>query len=172
LILFAAFALGAGTLAWGQEQNLANWVGIESGFGGIILVAEGDVTGTVFVLKSDGKILDETKWISKFPFVKQYRLPPGTYEIVGTPQKIDVVGGQQLFVRYTVKGVENPIAYFKLASGPFKPKDIIEKGLSNPYFGVEDVKVPVEAFSSIQYVEPVGTRLELVPERRPPPPPN
>jgi hypothetical protein len=77
------FALLCGSIAAASAQmELADWYDVPSETAGLVLVLDPEfLVDSVAVIDPDDGIIDDAKWGLEAPFVKQYRLEPGSYTI-------------------------------------------------------------------------------------------
>lgn len=63
-----------------QDSQLADWLAVPSQQAGLVLVLNSNVS-VVTVADQSNKPLSVTKWGQALPFVQQYRMEPGVYQI-------------------------------------------------------------------------------------------
>ena len=169
-----------------QKAPIAEWFDIEPDKGAIVLIVSGEVSGLNFSLKSGGKVIDHTKWVFPLPFVKQYRLKPDTYSItsLNVSREIVVKAGKFSIIEFGVKVTDKIYTDIKYYRVDIDRHDLIT--YPNKLLG-KNVKQWRNVLSSkgkvllriktdwpgqlwpVEYIKPQVPKLELVPDRRPPP---
>ena len=79
-LLAILFFVALTVQSWAQDDLLKKWLTIPPNQGGLVLIIDSDVS-LVTIRDENGKTLDVTKWPIGLPFVRQYRVNPGTYQI-------------------------------------------------------------------------------------------
>jgi len=81
-LLAASLLIGGGARLQAEDavDRLKQWSSVPPGSSGLVFIIEASVSS--FELASGKKkTLAQTKWLAGLPFVRQYRLEPGRYEI-------------------------------------------------------------------------------------------
>jgi hypothetical protein len=92
------------------QEKVQAWQQVQPRESGLVIIIDSDALSSVTVSDEKQKALNFAKWAPGLPFIRQYKLEPGTYQLRLTAEPISTIG---------VNAKEGSLTYVRFA--PFRP---------------------------------------------------